>query len=276
MSNRIVATLLATVTAIVSPPVLAGNAAAEAEDAWLMMVATRCTDAAREADFNKWYDDIDIPDVLEVPGYQRARRGLRLGTPDAPVEALPPEEGSYVALYDIAASSIDKTIIEMLMATRKMEARGRSTDLLKVTERVYYHRLAAPTEAKGRASETGAGAPSAARNDYLYVERVDCCRDEAGESRFNDWYAHHHLPGVLGTSGFQRATRYELYRVLMIEPKEATRYLTVYELQATSDREAIDEMTAARNALQQAGAKAGSFAENGSLMFRKIRDVNRR
>jgi hypothetical protein len=35
------------------------------------------------------------------------------------VSALPADEGRYIALYDIASGNIDKTIIEMLMATRR-------------------------------------------------------------------------------------------------------------------------------------------------------------
>ena len=55
---------------------VAGGSQAGTENNWLMMVTTKSTDTAREAEFNDWYDDIDIPDVLAVPGYMRARRGL--------------------------------------------------------------------------------------------------------------------------------------------------------------------------------------------------------
>jgi len=274
MSNRILAALLATLAALVHRPAWPATPATTGpDDTWLMMVATRCTDAAREAEFNTWYDDIDIPDVLEVPGYQRARRGLRLGTAEFPVEALPDDEGRYVALYDIASASIDKTIIEMLMATRKMETRGRSTDLLKVTERVYYHRLAPAIPARDR--QAGLSGLETHQHEYLYIERIDCCHDAAAERRFNDWYVRKHVASVLSAPGFERASRYELYRVLMVEPKEATRYLTVYELEAGSQDAAILAMTAARKQLREAAA-ADSFVENGSMMFRKIRDVSRR
>lgn len=245
----------------------AGGAGAQVADGWLMMVATRCTDPAREAQFNAWYDDIDIPDVLEVPGYMRARRGLRLGTPTAPVAALPDSEGRYVALYDIDSAAIDKTIIEMLMATRKMESRGRSTDLLKVTERVYYQQHAPSVEA-----------PTAARaggDEYFLVERADCCRDAAAEGRFNDWYDRTHIPEVLKRPGFVRATRYELYRVLMIEPKVASRFLTVYELRADTPGQATAAMTSVIGELRTAAHANDSIVEAGSLMYRKIRDVKR-
>ena len=129
-----------------------GTVSATAGNDWLMLVATQITDPPREAEFNAWYDDIDIPDVLEVPGYQRARRGLRLGTATSPVTSCPPTKGAMSRSTTFDPANIDKTIIEMLMATRKMEARGRTTDLLKVTERVYYMRHAPPVEAPRRSA----------------------------------------------------------------------------------------------------------------------------
>lgn len=244
----------------------AAESMAPTGNAWLMMVATQCTDPGREQQFNAWYDGIDIPDVLEVPGYLRARRGLRLGTPESPVSALPEDEGRYVALYDIASDDIDKTIIEMLMATRKMEARGRSTDLLKVTERVYYQRFAPPFDAPDPASH--------GTSEFLYVERIACCRDDASARSFNAWYNETHIPDVLKTDGFRRATRYELYRVLMIEPKEATRYLTVYELDANSTDQATMRMNRVREHLRAEAQSSGRFVENGSTLFLKIKDVS--
>jgi hypothetical protein len=294
MPNRIATLLLSPwiMMAHVALAATSSNVSATASDAWLMMVATRCTDPARDAEFNAWYNDIDIPDVLEVPGYQRARRGLRLGTAAAPVSALPDTEGRYVALYDIASGNIDKTIIEMLMATRKMESRGRSTDLLAVTERVYYLRLAPTVERSGATHVTGGNKPSddasgaaggskpqqdndAASDEYLYVERLDCCADTEIEARFNEWYDHEHVATVLARPGFERATRYELYRVLMNEPKEASRYLTVYELRTRSPEEAAKQMEATRSLLRDHAHTPASVVERDSLMFRKIRDVRR-
>jgi hypothetical protein len=191
----------------------------------------------------------------------------------------------------------------MLMATRKMESRGRSTDLLAVTERVYYVRRAptverhepngaAPGERSNASSAETASGTTASGNsvepdEYLYVERLDCCTDSAAESRFNDWYDREHVAAVLARPGFERATRYELYRVLMNEPKEASRYLTVYEFRASSAEEAVRQIEAARATLHDdaqlknsianstANSITNSIAERDSLVFRKIRDVRR-
>ena len=239
---------------------------AKASPRWLMMVATLCTNSKREADFNTWYNDIDIPDVLEVPGYQRARRGIIVDSA-VPEPPLPPQIGRYVALYNIDSEAIDKTLIDMLMATRKMESRQRSTDLLKVTERVYYHESAPAVTAIGSRAVGGG-------EDFLFLERVDCCADAAAERRFNHWYEKSHLPQMLERPGMQRATRYELYRVLMIEEQTASKYLTVFELTAPSLAAAQREADNARQQLL-AGTPADDWTTKRSILYRQIRDVRR-
>jgi hypothetical protein len=74
---------------------------------YLMLVATRNLDPNHEDAFNHWYNDIDIPDVLNVPGYLRARRGVR-----EIADSMHPgtNERQYLALYDIETSNIDATI----------------------------------------------------------------------------------------------------------------------------------------------------------------------
>lgn len=233
--------------------------AAEGGDGhWLMMVKTNSTDPQRETQFNDWYDRIDIPDVLEVPGYMRARRGVA-------AQEHQGEDGKYVALYDIDSAAIDKTLIEMLMATRKMEQRGRSTDLLKVTERVYFQRYAPAFEAplgKGRGDQ-----------EFLYLVKFECCRDAGDESAFNDWYDDTYLPAALSAAGAMRATRYKLYRVLMTEPHEVPHYLTVFELKASSAEEGTQNL---RQALARlSGRMDPRYAERDATLYLKIQDVTR-
>jgi len=56
--------------------------------------------AAAEADFNTWYDDVHVPEVLATPGFVRARRYRALRSPATPTG----HEGgwaSYLAVYEI-------------------------------------------------------------------------------------------------------------------------------------------------------------------------------
>jgi len=53
------------------------------------------------------------------------------------------------------------------------------------------------------------------------------CADATREMEFNEWYDKTHLPDVLETTGFVRATRYE-----NIEPSEGeAKFLATYEIE---------------------------------------------
>src|SRR5262249_56781277 len=85
--------------------------AADSSDArqWLMMVRTVNTAPTKEREFNAWYDDIDIPDVLKVPGYWRAARGGKkaLSGPSLPPTARTPGKEALTWPYDIDARAND-------------------------------------------------------------------------------------------------------------------------------------------------------------------------
>jgi hypothetical protein len=251
---------------------LAGTAAAEATGPsghWLMLVATQNLREGDEAAFNHWYDDIDIPDVLKVPGYQRARRGVRQSVAGFSSANEERAEGRYLALYDIETSNIDRTIIDMLLAAKKMDMTGRSIDALKVTERVYWRRHGAPLEV--------ADAEITGRNIYLYLERVACCRDEATENALDEWYDNTRLPDVAhaGAPGLLRITRYEVYRVVMVEPRTVPRFLTVYEFAADSAQQVVAAMHGIDAKLAKADRLSEWFTPSGSAVFQQIRDVRR-
>src|SRR5215470_10347018 len=243
--------------------------AADSSDArqWLMMVRTVNTDPTKEREFNAWYDDIDIPDVLKVPGYWRARRGRTMQLTDSavPRTAEPQEQGHYVALYNIESSAMDKTIIDMLMATWKMLSEGRDTPLLKVTERVYYHQYAA--------AFTTATAESGNSKRFLMLERFEVAPNVDGH-RFNGWYNGMCRKATGNVPGMVRATRYELYRVLMFEPRYAPRFLTLVEIEADSAEQARRSAELFTHFDDKGRATQGYVAREATL-YTEIKDVRR-
>lgn len=236
-------------------------AAASRDDQWLMVVKTVNTNPKREAEFNEWYDKIDVPDVLEVPGYMRARRGVKTAVDGNA------DDGQYVALYNMQGPSIDKIMIDMLMATLKMSQRGRSTDLLRVVERVYYREYSAPIEATRPAPPSG--------TDYLFIVRSNSGPDATSDAAFNQWYGATYLPAILATDGVTRATRYELYRVLMFEPKAVPRYLTVVEVRADSANEARRRLESTVGRLRGLSGVPAAFLSSDEHLYLKIGDVAR-
>ncbi len=63
----------------------------------------------REDEFNRWYDDVHLGDVLKVPGIVSAQRFALTSIVDAP------SPYAYLAIYEIEAERAD-AIIESLQS----------------------------------------------------------------------------------------------------------------------------------------------------------------
>jgi len=261
MSNWIAALCMM----VLSP--MAALAAGSGPQHWLMMVSTENTDPSKASEFNDWYDRIDIPDVLKVPGYERARRGMEEPiaeyAPGTPVRAPAP----YVALYDIKSRAIDKTIIDMLMASWGMEKAHHSTDLLKVTERVYFRQYGTARARSNREPVHG--------NQYLYMVRFNCCRTPTAAQDFDAWYDFKYATAVLASPGFTRIARYKLYRVLMDHPVDIPDFLSILELTADSAAQAAQDVNEVRTRLGGSGRENLGMLEKSRSMYLKINDVKR-
>jgi hypothetical protein len=72
----------------------------------LMVVGSNPTDSAREAEFNRWYTDTHLDDVLKVAGFQVARRyELSPARPMAGTEQSP---FRYLAIYDVESDDLEQ------------------------------------------------------------------------------------------------------------------------------------------------------------------------
>ncbi|MDE0285398.1 MAG: hypothetical protein OXN26_12720 [Gammaproteobacteria bacterium] len=247
------------------------------------MVKTRSTDPTKEIEFNAWYDDIDIPDVLAVPGFMRARRGVHKRFVELPDFNLSEDEGNYIALYDIETTDIDKTIIDLYVGARKMVALGRITDLLKVTEANYYRRLAGypPATVTWRDVNIGkrllATSPPADGWRYVYIQKIICCVDENVYKRFLEWLEDSYIPGVMEYRSITGVHAYELYRIMevvAVDPGEIPHLLLVHELTTDIIQRTVLELDSVAYQLVQAGHMRELFVEgNDSAVYRLMSDV---
>lgn len=230
---------------------------------WFYMVKSKPTDEAREEAFNSWYDDIDIHDVLAVPGFDRAQRavGLQLeGFPEVDLEA---REGKYVALYDIASADIDKSIIDLYVAARKMSAFGRSTDLLKVVEANYYQRLL---------DIAGSTSTLSGSETYFYLQKVLCCDDADSREKLLNWLQSSYLPAFSATSAHAGSRLYELYRVMedwALPDEERPHFLLVHEVTAVSGEDAVREIRRTQRMLTD----VDRFIDGDITLYRRMSDV---
>lgn len=81
----------------------------------------------RDAEFNTWYDNQHLPDVLKVPGFRAAQRYRLEPDPSAPAGG----PSKYLALYemetdDVAATLADLTSRAGTAAMPMTEAMGKA------------------------------------------------------------------------------------------------------------------------------------------------------
>ena len=107
-----------------------------AEPQWILLV-TAYVDPSVEADWNRWYDAVHVPEILACPGVHRA---IRCETGEATSVrgfAPRPEEAQrgYIAIYDIDGPQVLET-------PEFAKARGwrQFSDQVKSTTRVYRKR----------------------------------------------------------------------------------------------------------------------------------------
>ena len=97
------------------------------------------------------------------------------------------------------------------------------------------------------------------------------CADAARESELNEWYDKTHLPDVLETPGFVRATRYE-----NIEPSEGeAKFLAIYEIE-TDDLDSFMKTHNDNMARKRAEGRFSELLVRVSLGFyRQISSISR-
>lgn len=78
----------------------------------ILYVATYPTTPEQADEFNRWYDEVHLPEIVALPGYVSARR------------FAPRTEGApYIALYEMESDDLQKTADDMMA----MAGRGEFT-----------------------------------------------------------------------------------------------------------------------------------------------------
>ena len=86
---------------------------------WLLIVETNCKDEKRESEFNDWYDNIHIPDVVnDTPGFKNATRYL--------IRDPKRSKGKYRAIYEIETNDIQKSMGHMQEMSKGRLPKGQS------------------------------------------------------------------------------------------------------------------------------------------------------
>jgi hypothetical protein len=85
---------------------------------YTFVVLTNATEG-NDAEFNRWYNEQHIPDVLNVPGFVCAQR-FRLADTQA---GKTDQSHKYLALYEIETDDLEATL-------KDMRSRGGTADMI--------------------------------------------------------------------------------------------------------------------------------------------------
>ncbi len=100
---------------------------------WIVAVESNCADPAREDEFNRWYNETHLPDVLETPEVVTAIR----------YENLDPSGGQakYLALYVVDADDLGVVMQAVMANVGKKAAQGRMSELLQMDPTKSYRQI---------------------------------------------------------------------------------------------------------------------------------------
>src|SRR5579885_854022 len=192
----------------------------------LWLVATKCTDPAREEEFNRWYEGTHLPDLLAVPGIVAARR-YKLSGPANPKEP----DAQYLAVYEIDSDTPEAVANTALQEHGpRWRAAGRMIDCIQASSLTTYRQIGKHADA------------SDSEKALLLVKTA--CSDPARDAEFNAWYDDVHIPDVTSVPGVIRAQRYKLTGQPSKSEPEA-QYLAVYEFD-TDDTKTVSRAIGAK------------------------------
>jgi hypothetical protein len=174
----------------------------------LLYVLTNCKDPAQDAEFNEWYNNTHLPDVVNSGLFQNPMRFVKAAdTPDD-------QEPRYLATYESDSDTPDELLEEGMTLSKGLEERGRVHPAIQVEYIGLLKRIDGGFWSRSQGRKV-AGAMVVSAN----------CSDPAREDEFNDWYSNIHLPDILSTGGFHTDYRYE-----DINPQESVgKYWAIYE-----------------------------------------------
>jgi hypothetical protein len=98
---------------------------------WIFYVEVSCIDPNREQEFNRWYDEIHIPDVMEGCTDFRNCQRYKLISRNR-------DHGQYLTLIEIETDDIEQTMEMHRKNSERIRAEGRWTDIIDVRTRKLY------------------------------------------------------------------------------------------------------------------------------------------
>jgi hypothetical protein len=100
----------------------------------IVLVFTNCADPAREKEFNDWYDNTHVPDVLATPGFVSCTRYELAGDPG-------PGQAKFLAVYEVESDDLGATMAGLQQRVAQLAAQGRIIDCIRLASMASYREL---------------------------------------------------------------------------------------------------------------------------------------
>jgi hypothetical protein len=177
---------------------------------------------ARDGEYNDWYTNQHLDDVLRIPGILAGRRFTRMAQQQSPDQPY-----RYSAMYDIDPDMAAQIISEL--------ARRANTPEMPLSTAVADPRYLSFFEA---ITPRMSNAPDVAPRFTLMVMSNAA---EGREDEYNDWYDNTHIADALRVPGFVAAQRFRLLPAQRsnVQP---WKYLCLYECDAESPQPIMEEV----------------------------------
>ncbi|MBI3953121.1 MAG: EthD domain-containing protein [Chloroflexi bacterium] len=98
----------------------------------VFLVLTNPKPPMTDAEFNRWYDTVHVPDVLKTPGFVAATR-YQHADPK-------PGDARYLAVYELDTDDVAAAGKALGQVLKEARAQGRMADI-QVVSAAYYKRL---------------------------------------------------------------------------------------------------------------------------------------
>ena len=99
-----------------------------------VLVFTNCADPAREKEFNEWYDNTHVPDVLETPGFVSCTRYEMIGDPG-------PGQGKFLAVYEVESDDLPSAMADLQQRVAELAGQGRIIDCIRMVSLTSYREI---------------------------------------------------------------------------------------------------------------------------------------
>jgi hypothetical protein len=201
----------------------------------ILLAYTRCNNAARAAEWEEWYDQEHLPDLVRDGGPWVATRWR---IPDPPVAGRPSIGFTHVALYELDDPDLDAAARRLLTRDRALGRRRRVHPA---------HCVMGVELLRAHGKWTEKTPPGAGLRGHILAWVM--CNQRGREAEWDAWYDAQHAPDMLECGAFSAITRWERRRRTAYGPQ----HLTLYDVARVSVPEAVELSFAIMPRIHSAG-----------------------